>query len=168
MADLTQEERAIDDQTREHIENVRNLLNLMVRELLRRGEAHDQSKLGDFERKTFVEYTPKLKACTYGSDEYKGYLKAMGPALEHHYANNRHHPEHFKGGVADMNLIDLLEMLLDWKAATLRHADGDLNGSLAFNADRFGLGPELVQVLRNTIRDFGLVEWCEYGRHHPE
>ena len=64
MADLTQEERATNDQTREHIENVRDLLNLMVQELMRRGETHDQSKLGDLERQTFVEFTPKLKAST--------------------------------------------------------------------------------------------------------
>lgn len=156
MSDLTQEERATNDQTREHIENVRNLLNVMVQELLRRGEAHDQSKLGDLERQTFVEFTPKLKNCTYGSDEYKGYLKAMGPALEHHYANNRHHPEFFENGIAGMNLIDLLEMLLDWKAASMRHADGDLEKSLDINADRFNISPEVVTLLRNTIRDFGL------------
>ncbi len=159
MSDLTQEERATNDQTREHVENVRDLLNLMVRELLRRGEIHDQSKLGDLERQTFVEFTPKLKGCAYGSDEYKGYLKAMGPALDHHYANNRHHPEHFENGLADMNLIDLLEMLLDWKAATLRHADGDLDKSLDINVNRFNMSREVVALLRNTVRDFGLVEW---------
>lgn len=35
--ELTLEERATNNDTREHIENVRNLLNLVVRELLRRG-----------------------------------------------------------------------------------------------------------------------------------
>jgi len=156
---LIQEERATNDQTREHIENVRNLLNAMVRELLRRGEIHDQSKLFDPERQTFVEFTSKLKSSTYGSDEYKGYLKAMEPALKHHYVNNRHHPEHFENGIIDMNLVDLLEMLLDWKAATMRHSNGDLEKSLDINATRFGMSPELVKIFQNTIRDFGLIEW---------
>ena len=31
---------------------------------------------------------------TYGSDEYKACLTEMKPALDHHYAANRHHPEH--------------------------------------------------------------------------
>ena len=122
------------DATRQHIERVRNLLNDAVRELLARGEKHDQSKLKDPEVSTFVEYTPKLKDSTYGSDEYKGYLEAMKPALEHHYHYNRHHPEHFGArGVNGMNLIDLLEMFCDWKAAGERHADGDIYHSIEHN-----------------------------------
>lgn len=159
MAELTLEERATNDQTREHIENVRNLLNMMVRELLWRGEIHDQSKLGDLERQTFVEFTPKLRDSTYGSEEYKGFLSEMKPALDNHYASNRHHPEHFENGIADMNLIDVLEMLLDWKAATLRHANGDLEKSIKINTERFGMGPDTVAFLTNTARDFGLFEW---------
>lgn len=159
MTELTLEEQATNNQTREHIENVRNLLNMMVRELLRRGEIHDQSKLGDLERSTFVEFTPKLKNSTYGSEEYKGFLREMKPALDNHYANNRHHPEHFKNGIADMDLIDVLEMLLDWKAATLRHKDGDLEKSIEINTERFGMDPQTVAFLTNTARNFGLFEW---------
>lgn len=156
MPELTLEEQATNNQTREHIENVRNLLNMMVRELLRRGEIHDQSKLGDLERSTFVEFTPKLKDSTYGSDEYKGFLKAMGPALDNHYANNRHHPEHFPNGIEDMNLIDVLEMVLDWKAASSRHSDGNIWKSIEINYGRFGFSEELKLILQNTIRDFEL------------
>lgn len=93
MSELSLEEKATNYETYKHIEVIRNLLNMMVAELLHRGEIHDQSKLGDIERQTFVEYTPKLKGSTYGSEEYKGYLKAMKPALDNHYASNRHHPE---------------------------------------------------------------------------
>lgn len=159
MSELTLEEKATNNETREHIENVRNLLNLVVRELLHRGEIHDQSKLGEVERSTFVEYTPKLKTSTYGSEEYKGFLAAMKPALDNHYANNRHHPEHFDSGLSGMNLVDVLEMLLDWKAATLRHADGDLAKSIQINQKRFEMPEILVQLLQNTARDFGLYEW---------
>jgi len=154
--ELTLEERATNDETRKHIENVRNLLNMVVGELLMRGETHDQSKLGDAELSTFVEYTPKLKTSTYGSAEYKSFLTAMKPALDHHYAKNRHHPEHFEDGVDGMNLIDVLEMLLDWKAATMRHADGDISRSIEINAERFGMSDALVRLLQNTVRDLGL------------
>jgi len=159
MSELTTEEKVTNNETREHIENVRNLLNMMVRELLHRGEIHDQSKLGDLERQTFVEFTPKLKASTYGSEEYKGFLKDMGPALDHHYASNRDHPEHFENGLEDMNLVDVLEMLLDWKAATLRHENGDLGRSIEINTERFKMPPLLATLLRNTVRDFGLQDW---------
>lgn len=159
--ELSLEEQATNAQTLEHIQNVRNLINIAVRELLYRAEIHDVSKLGDLERKTFVEFTPKLKASTYGSDEYRGFLQEMKPALDNHYACNRHHPEHFTDGVDGMNLIDLLEMVLDWRAATMRHANGDLHRSIEINTERFKLSPQLVQILKNTVRDLKL---NEYGK----
>lgn len=159
MTELSLEEKATNAATLTHIMHVRNLLNMAARELLYRGEIHDQSKLGDLERKTFVEFTPKLKNSTYGSDEYKGFLKAMGPALANHYASNRHHPEFHDKGIEDMNLIDVLEMLLDWKAATMRHDNGDLMKSIEINEGRFNMSPQLVAILQNTVRDLGLLDY---------
>ena len=90
---LTEQQKATNYDTFRHIERVRNLLNVCAIELIQRGEQHDQSKLASPEVEYFTEYTPKLATCTYGSDEYKGFLAAIKPALDHHYANNRHHPE---------------------------------------------------------------------------
>ena len=90
---LTEAEKATNYDTFRHIERVRNLLNACVIDLIKRGEQHDQTKLESPEVEAFTEYTPKLATCTYGSEEYKGYLAAIKPALDHHYANNRHHPE---------------------------------------------------------------------------
>lgn len=148
--ELTIEQKATNYETYKHISRIRNLLNKCSCELLKRGELHDQSKLQTPEVECFTEYTPKLAASTYGSDEYNGFLKKMKPALEHHYANNRHHPEHFKNGVDDMNLIDIVEMLCDWKAASERHNDGNIRKSIEINANRFGLSPQLVKILENT------------------
>jgi hypothetical protein len=113
---------------------------------------HDQSKLEEPEVEIFDEFTPKLRESTYGSDEYKGYLGQMQVALRHHYAANRHHPEHHDDGIQGMHLIDLLEMMCDWKAATLRHADGDLIESIEKNQERFGYSDELKAILVNTAR----------------
>src|SRR5687767_11067759 len=112
--------------TRAHIHRVDQLLAQICVELANRGREHDASKLVDPELSTFNEYTPKLKHSTYGSDEYKGFLAGMGKGLSHHYAHNRHHPEHFESGIDDMTLVDIVEMLADWKAATERHEDGSL------------------------------------------
>jgi hypothetical protein len=150
--------------TLRHIEAVRNHLNACVRELLVRAEQHDQSKLQNPEREMFDEYTPLLRASTYGSDEYKGFLKSMEGALAHHYENNRHHPEHFENGIQGMNLLDLVEMLCDWKSSTMRHADGDVLKSIEINQKRFGYSDELANVLRNTA------QWIESQNvfHHAE
>lgn len=141
--------------TREHIAEVRRRLGAMVANLQRRAEAHDASKLQSPEVEIFDEYTPKLKHSTYGSDEYKGFLEGMGEALRHHYAVNDHHPEHFEGGVHDMDLLQVVEMLCDWKAATMRHANGDLGRSIEQNAERFGYGDEFARLLRNTAGRLG-------------
>jgi hypothetical protein len=144
--------------TYQHIAVVRGYLLEVVSDLLYRAHDHDLSKLEEPEKSTFDEFTPKLEDSSYGSDEYKGFLEGMGEALAHHYAVNRHHPEHWPNGVADMTLVDVVEMLADWKAATLRHADGDLALSIEKNADRFGYGEEFTRLLLNTARAFGWLE----------
>jgi hypothetical protein len=140
-----------DVETRRHIEQVRVFLDRAIRDLYRRKAEHDRSKLESPEREAFEEFTPKLAGTTYGSDEYRGYLAAMKPALDHHYAANGHHPEHHPDGIRGMDLLDLIEMLCDWKAATLRHDDGDIRRSIEANQVRFGYGDELKQILTNTL-----------------
>lgn len=155
MKELTETEKAINCDTQEHVLEVTRRLQHVANLLLIRGPAHDASKMCDPELSTFVEMTPKLKGSTYGSDEYKGFLAAMKPALDHHYAANSHHPEHFANGVAGMTLMDVVEMLCDWKAATMRHADGNLRRSIDINEKRFNLDPQLASILRNTAEALG-------------
>lgn len=139
--------------TLNHINRVRELLNSCVLIFLDRAKEHDKSKLQPPEKPIFDEFTPKLKDSTYGSDEYKSYLAEMGEALKHHYANNSHHPEHYENGVDGMSLFDLVEMVCDWKAATERHDNGDIYKSLIINADRFSISPQLQSVLLNTVNE---------------
>lgn len=151
---LTNEQKACNYDTFRHIERVRNLLNKASIELLRRGEKHDQSKLESPEVELFTEFTPKLSATTYGSEEYNAYKKEMQVALDHHYANNRHHPEFHKNGINDMTLLDLMEMLVDWKAASERHNDGNILKSIEINGERFEMSKQLIQIFENTAREF--------------
>lgn len=139
--------------TIEHIEVVRYLIDDFISELHKRAISHDASKLVSPEQEAIDEYTPKLKGTTYGSDEYKQHLKGMGAALSHHYTHNRHHPEHF-ASVDDMNLVDIVEMLCDWMAATRRHSDGDIARSIKINKDRFNFSEQLTKILQNTVNLF--------------
>jgi hypothetical protein len=138
-------------QTLEHIDNVQKILAAFMVELLRRSTFHDNSKLKSPEVEIFDEFTPKLKDMTYGSEEYKKCLAEMRPALEHHYIENRHHPEHWVNGVDNMNLVDIVEMFSDWLAATKRHADGNIMRSIEINEKRFRINPQLCQIFRNTV-----------------
>lgn len=153
--ELTQEEMATNYVTMRHIENVRNKLNAVIVELMKRQEKHDQTKLEPPEVALFTEYTDKLAASTYGSEEYEANRQAIKPALDHHYANNRHHPEHFKNGIDEMNLVDLVEMLCDWKAASERHNDGNIRKSIEVNGKRFEMSPQLIRIFENSVELVG-------------
>lgn len=142
--------------TLKHIRRVQQLLGEFATELIRRGTVHDNSKLEPDEKEAFDRETPKLKTLTYGSEEYKASLAALGPALAHHYANNTHHPEHYIGlGVAGMDLFDLVEMTLDWKAASERQAGAAINLDTSFT--RFNVDPQLASIIRNTAARLGWI-----------
>ena len=148
---LSEQEKATNYETLAHIQQVQKLLHQIVIELLHRAEQHDATKLEAPELSVFVEYTPKLAHSEYGSEEYQRFLHDMRPALEHHYAHNRHHPEHFPAGVNDMTLMDLIEMVCDWIAATRRQHTGDIEKSLEKSRERFGLSEQFIRILRNTV-----------------
>ena len=139
-------------ETQKHIEAVRKYIRFMIDKIDNRGVKHDASKLETPEVELFAEHTLQLAHLTYGSEEYKDSLEKLKPALDHHYAANRHHPEHFVNGINDMTLIDLIEMFCDWKASTLRHNDGNLLKSIEMNAERFRMDGQLKEIFMNTAR----------------
>lgn len=147
--------RFFEKETRKHVAKVANNISEMAAHIIFRGAIHDRSKFGEIESPLFIKLTPLLKGSTYGSEEYAGFLKELKPALDNHYKENRHHPEHFKNGIKDMNLIDLCEMLADWYAAAQRHDDGDIMKSIAINQKRFGYSDDFKLMLENTVRYLG-------------
>ena len=152
---MTKEEKITNLETLTHINNVRDKMNEVVTALLAKAENHDKSKMEEPELTPFVKMTPMLAKTTYGSEEYNGFLEELKPALDHHYAKNTHHPEHHKEGIADMTLIDIMEMLCDWKSATMRHNDGNLRKSIEINGKRFKINSQLTKILENTVKEMG-------------
>ena len=193
--------------TMDHISKVREFLKLIIDNLSIRSAAHDQSKLQSPEVEIFDEFTPKLKNSVYMSQEYKSFLGEMEVALNHHYANNSHHPQFFQpienevtkeiekeiqeletlrschfgdssdegsdilartiqrlrktlaeeqSSINGMSLLDVIEMLIDWKAATLRHATGDIAVSIETNQKRFGYTNQTKAFFINTIEELDL------------
>lgn len=135
-----------------HIKRINSLLLQACAELMKRAQRHDDSKLRNPEKPFFDSETPKLAGLTYGTPEYAESRKILKTALDHHYAHNSHHPEHYKEGINDFDLFDLLEMFFDWKASSERHHDGNILQSIEKNADRFGISPQLVRILNNTAK----------------
>ncbi|MCK9327584.1 MAG: DUF5662 family protein [Bacteroidales bacterium] len=142
------------NETYKHKSNVSKYIGFVIKELIERANTHDDSKISSFEADGFAKYTEILKDLTYGSEEYKETLKNMKPFLDHHYKHNRHHPEHFENGIKGMTLVDVVEMLCDWKAASLRHSDGNIHESIELNQKRFGYSDELKAIFLNTASLF--------------
>lgn len=142
------------ESTKQHIARVNQFLNMAAGELIRRGYVHDKSKLESPEKEYFDKETPLLAGLVYGTPEYRESCKRLAPALEHHYAHNSHHPQHYKKGVNDMDLFDVIEMLYDWKASTERGLDGNIHKSIGINAEKYGISKQLRQILTNTINRF--------------
>lgn len=173
------------DETAAHINRVRELLKVVEDRLFERGSVHDLSKLQSPEKEMFDQVTGALRGLTYGSPEYKAQLANLKPALDHHYAHNSHHPEHYgylecnscfgkhpldhklqclgcgngeftrRPNVGGMSLLDVVEMFCDWKAATERHADGSLEKSIQHNRKRFEMSDQLAEIFENTRKELG-------------
>lgn len=152
---LTPEEMvAARKDTLKHIETVAMFLQEVSIELNERGRVHDASKMESPEFEGFAKATARLKTLTYGSDEYAAALSDMKPTIDHHYAHNSHHPEYYERGIDGMDLFDVIEMICDWKAAAMRHDDGDVIKSMEINKKRFNISDQLYSILMNTLARF--------------
>lgn len=52
-----------------------------------------------------------------------------------------------------MDLLDLIEMLCDWKAASERHNDGNIRKSIEHNGVRFNMSSQLIRICENTAKN---------------
>ena len=136
----------------QHKRLVASYIQQVINDLIKRAVEHDYSKFSPEEFDAFEEATPNLKNLVYGSEEYRASLRKIKPAIQHHYQVNRHHPEYFgEAGINGMTLIDLLEMVCDWIAATQRVKDGDIDKGLVINKERFHIDDQLFQIIKNTV-----------------
>ena len=155
MADIkSNEDFTFYESLQEHKDLVSECFSDLIKIIKKRSENHDKSKLEAPEFEMFSKWTPILSKLTYGSDDYKKSLENLKPALDHHYASNRHHPEHFKNGIQDMNLVDVIEMFIDWYCSSKRQHNGNIRHSIEFNKSRFGFSDDVTNISINTIELF--------------
>jgi hypothetical protein len=87
--------------TVEHINKVQVRIAEFQAALDERASLHDRSKLQEPEKSGFDILTAKLAELRYGSDEYRAALAENKPTIDHHYAHNSHHPEHWPQNETD-------------------------------------------------------------------
>jgi hypothetical protein len=142
--------------TQAHINRVAELIGEVNSELTYRAIYHDQSKFDPIEAGPLQEMQDLIDRegqAPFGTDEYRRRTALLGPMLEHHYAKNSHHPEHWSNGIASMSILDVVEMLCDWKAASERGGDSAIN--LTYLAQKYSIEPMLLSIMQSTCRHKG-------------
>lgn len=133
-----------------HGNAVGSLMLYFAYKLIDRATKHDHSKLTEPELSGFNEYFKLIKRVEFDSDEYYKIRKQFDDICQLHYKRNRHHPEHFPNGINDMNLIDIIEMICDWKVAS-EHYGGNIDSSFIIQKTRLKMTIQLAQIIKNTI-----------------
>lgn len=131
---------------------VLQFLNAIVQELIQRGQNHDQSKFEEDEFPYLVAVLEDMTKYPFGTPEHDAMRLKHQRVFAVHHSKNRHHPEHFANGIEDMDLMDIIEMLVDWKAASLREKDGSIEKSIKLGAEKYNIHPQLVKILVNTAK----------------
>ena len=129
---------------------------LKIRTAIKANRNYKQLSKYDKEEKEVFESIDNIKREDF--DSYEEYYNCTKPliqkALDHHYAKNRHHPEHFEHGVEDMNLLDILEMVVDWdSSASCRGTELDTD----YSFKRFKITPQLQKIILNTLNPVWIV-----------
>ena len=87
--------------TEDHIRKVQAALDEVLANLTARAVYHDASKLQEPELTGFAALHANLADIRYVTPEYRAALDAARPVIDHHYALNTHHPEHWPMPIND-------------------------------------------------------------------
>lgn len=135
----------------DHKQRVASYMQIVANDLFKRAAVHDNSKFSPEEYGPYDEAFPHLQKYAYGTEELRAELRKIKPAIAHHFQANDHHPEHFETGILGMDLIQLVEMVCDWLAASER-SQTDMSKGLQINKERFHLDEQLSAAIYHTVK----------------
>ena len=130
-----------------HVYDFQEAINTICKALTTRAKTHDASKLKEPELTQYTEAAEKLEKFKPGSSDYLKIRDKYAIILSKHFTKNSHHPEHFKNGFNDMSILDLVDVLVDWK---LDCGDGDWNKFVDDRRDYYGMSDQVVQIFKNS------------------
>lgn len=136
-----------------HKNNVKEVMSIIIDELNDRVDTHDNSKMEEPELSMFIKFLSEIKNYKYGTKEYNDFV-ATNEYCKHHFDANNHHPEYFKNGVRDMNLINITEMFADWVASSSRSGNitkEQIVENIIKLCEKFKIDILLTQILVNTV-----------------
>lgn len=139
--------------TMQHREAVADLLHNLADYFRARAREHDRSKLSLDEFGGFVRINHAARDNDYGSEEYMEALASeKGPegCITLHYSRNPHHPE-YHVSPSDMGLLDLIEMVIDWKGASIVYGRATMREGLKVHRERFAFADWQWQVIEEMV-----------------
>lgn len=113
---------------------------------------HDESKVSNPEFTFYAKLDKALTPVKYGSEEYREITS--DPHVNMHKENNSHHPEYYENGIDGMTLSDIINMLADWKSASMTSDTPFIEG-MKMNKERFNISDQLWNILVNTVEQLG-------------
>lgn len=140
-----------------HLRGVQSWMRHVVTLWVARMVTHDQSKYSTPEL-PLIHEKARLDSLPFNTPEYHAALAKIKEAVKAHYECNAHHPEHYPDGVLDMSLLDLLEMICDWRVAAEMNGT-ELTESFDSCVERFKIPPDLRRILLNTYREMEWIYW---------
>lgn len=109
-------------------------------ELAQRCSTHDHSKLIMDE----VLYFIKLQSTSENGIPNGVLTEEQRLLIELHWKSNRHHPEHFSD-YHEMTDVDIMEMVVDWKARSCQFKTDFMKFVNTIPQDRFGFDEEFFE-----------------------
>ena len=140
-----------------HREIVAGALVLLADQLRERGRVHDRSKLVEDELAGYVRINAVAREHPYGSPEYKESMRSeMGPdgCITKHFARNSHHPEYHDEAL-HMGWLDIIEMVIDWYAASQTYGTNTFADSVKVQRNRFAFTEEQWWLIDEVV------EWLD-------
>ena len=145
--------------TKEYIEKHQNAVKRWLAHfsmiLQSRAIKHDESKLQEPEYSLWKKMDEEPRY-PYGTKEYSSKLKRWQHLFKLHWKDkrNRHHPEHFVSPVAEMDLMDMIEMLCDWLGYKETVSYSEASKLVDNQCKRFNFPEEFKSLLLNTLTNY--------------
>jgi hypothetical protein len=130
---------------------VKNYLLQVARKLEERANLHDLSKFQLDEFEGMAKINQIAREMRLDSPEYKASIQSE--AVKLHWSRNSHHPEYYHDGIKDMSLLDLIEMVIDWRAASEVYRRTSLGESLQIQKERFKMTEEQYRLIQLIAED---------------
>ena len=135
----------------DHKKKVKDRMLFLAKEIIKRAEEHDDSKLKPPEINWLIEMDKEPKV-EYGTPEYFEKIKRWDKFFKHHYKNNSHHPAHYnEQGVYGMTIVDLVEMMCDVISYIKELHVYQASKIIKEQKERFDIDEGIAQILINTL-----------------